>query len=185
MSPDATTLQHGTVGEELIERIRRLPALFPEPRSAVAPALDLVQEELGYLTEEAMSQVAEALHLDPGYVEGVATFYSLFHLQPVGKHRIYMCTNIACFLRGANELTAQLRQRLGLREPDDVTDDGLFSVEEVECLGACEYAPVARLDHRFHYDLTMDKLEALITERSERRRADRRLTDRRQPRASS
>src|SRR5205085_6189753 len=82
-----------------------------------------------------------------------------------GKHRFYMCTNIACMLRGAQELTQQLRAFLGLRDPDEVTDDGLFSVEEVECLGCCEFGPVARIDHRFHYDLTMEKLTALVAER--------------------
>jgi NADH-quinone oxidoreductase subunit E len=153
------------LSEHVLEEIERLPDDYPEPRSAVMPALDLAQEELGYLTPESMSQVAVALSLDPGYVEGVATFYSLFHLQPVGRHRIYMCTNIACLLRGAEELTAQLREKLELRDADQITADGLFSVEEVECLGACEYAPVARLDHRFHYDLTLEKLEGLIAER--------------------
>lgn len=165
MSPDSETMLHGRVSDEVVAHIREMPATFPEPRSAVSPALDLVQEELGYLTQEAMAQVAEALNLDPGYVEGVATFYSLFHLIPVGKHRFYMCTNLACMLRGAQELTEDLRAHLGLKDPDAVTPDGLFSVEEVECLGCCEFAPVVRLDHRFHYDLTLEKLKWLVAER--------------------
>jgi NADH-quinone oxidoreductase subunit E len=165
MSPDEETLPHGRIPDEAVERIKAMPAQFPERRSAVSPALDLVQEELGYLTPEAMTQVADALAIDPGYVEGVATFYSLFHLQPVGKHRFYMCTNVACMLRGAQELTDELRAHLGLEDPEDVTDDGLFSVEEVECLGCCEFAPVVRLDHRFHYDLDMAKLRMLVAER--------------------
>lgn len=150
---------------QVLEEIRALPSRYPEQRSAVMPALDLAQEELGYLTPDAMTAVARELDLDPGYVEGVATFYSLFHLEPVGKHRIYLCTNIACMLRGAEELAAQLRQKLALEASGDVTKDGLFSVEEVECLGCCEYAPVARIDHRFHYDLTLEKLEAIVAER--------------------
>jgi NADH-quinone oxidoreductase subunit E len=129
------------------------------------PALDLAQEELGYLTPEAMSQVAEALELDPGYVEGVATFYSLFHHAPVGKHRFYVCTNLSCTLRGANEIVDHLKTAIGVKERDEVSSDGLFSYEEVECLGACEYAPMLRLDQRYHYDLTAEKIDALVAER--------------------
>ena len=149
----------------VLEEIKELPARYPQPRSAVMPALDLAQEELGYLTPEAMSEVATALELDPGYVEGVATFYTLFHHFPVGKHRFYMCTNLSCTLRGANELVDHFKQAVGVKEPDEVSSDGLFSFEEVECLGACEYAPMMRLDQHYHYDLTVDKVDALIAER--------------------
>ena len=148
-----------------MEEIRALPPRFPDVRTAVMPALDLAQEEIGYLTPEAMSDVAAALNLDPGYVEGVATFYTLFHTQPVGKHRLYMCTNISCKLRGADDLLEHAMRQVGVKEQDQVSADGLFSVEAVECLGACEYAPMMRLDHAYHYDLTPEKLEALIAER--------------------
>jgi NADH-quinone oxidoreductase subunit E len=149
----------------VLEEIKELPAKYPQPRSAVMPALDLAQEELGYLTPEAMSEVAAALELDPGYVEGVATFYSLFHHFPVGKHRFYVCTNLSCTLRGANELVDHFKRAVGVKEPDEVSSDGLFSFEEVECLGACEYAPMMRLDQRYHYDLTVEKIDRLIAER--------------------
>jgi NADH-quinone oxidoreductase subunit E len=149
----------------LIEEIKALPGKYPQPRSAVMPALDLAQEELGHLTPEAMSEVAVALQLDPGYVEGVATFYTLFHLEPVGKHRFYVCTNLSCTLRGAEEIVGHLRTAIGVKEPGEVSKDGLFSYEEVECLGACEYAPMCRLDHRYHVDLTVEKIDALIAER--------------------
>src|SRR3982075_3526130 len=100
----------------VMEEIKALPAKYPQPRSAVMPALDLAQEELGYLTPEAMSEVARALQLDPGYVEGVATFYTLFHLTPVGKHRFYVCTNLSCTLRGANEIVEHLKGAIGVHE---------------------------------------------------------------------
>jgi NADH-quinone oxidoreductase subunit E len=145
-----------------IEEIQALPARFPEIRSAVMPALDIAQEELGYLTQEAMTEVAELLKLDPGYVEGVATFYSLFHLQPIGKHHFYVCTNLSCTLRGAVELCNHIKKRAGVDDFKEVSADGLFSVEEVECLGACEYAPMMRYRHRYHYDLTPEKVDALI-----------------------
>ena len=149
----------------LIDEIKALPARYPQPRSAVMPALDLAQEELGYLTPEAMTEVAVALQLDPGYVEGVATFYSLFHHQPIGKHRFYVCTNLSCSLRGSGEIVDHVKVAIGVKQADEVSADGLFSYEEVECLGACEFAPMLRVDHEYHYDLTAEKVDQLITSR--------------------
>jgi NADH-quinone oxidoreductase subunit E len=154
-----------TLSPHVLEEIKELPAKYPQPRSAVMPALDLAQEELGHLTPEAMSEVAEALQLDPGYVEGVATFYSLFHLEPVGKHRFYVCTNLSCMIRGAGEIVEHVKGAIGVRTPEAVSSDGLFSFEEVECLGACEYAPMMRLDHQYFYDLTTQRIDELIAER--------------------
>jgi len=153
------------LSSHLLEEIKGLPAKYPQPRSAVMPALDLAQEELGHLTPDAMSEVAAALQLDPGYVEGVATFYTLFHLDPVGKHRFYVCTNLSCMLRGAEDVVDRLKDAIGVREPGEVSKDGLFSYEEVECLGACEYAPVARLDHRYEFDLTRARIDSLVNDR--------------------
>jgi NADH-quinone oxidoreductase subunit E len=156
---------HSALSPHLIEEIKALPARYPQPRSAVMPALDLAQEELGYLTPEAMTEVATALQLDAGYVQGVATFYTLFHLEPIGKHRFYMCTNLSCTLRGAEEIVEHLRGAIGVKEAGEVSRDGLFSYEEVECMGACEYAPMCRVDHRYHYDLTAAKIDGLVAER--------------------
>ena len=158
---------HGTnaLPEHVLEEIRELPARYPQHRSAVMPALDLAQEEVGYLTPEAMSEVAAALDLDPGYVEGVATFYTLFHLQPIGRHRFYVCTNLSCSLRGSSDIVEHVKGAIGVREAGDVSKDGLFSYEEVECLGACEYAPMMRLDHEYYYDLTPETITALVVER--------------------
>jgi len=152
------------LSEHVLEEIRELPAKYPQPRSAVMPALDLAQEELGHLTPESMSEVAEALELDPGYVEGVATFYSLFHLAPIGKHHFYMCTNLSCSLRGSAEAVGRLKEAIGVKEPREISRDGLFSYEEVECLGACEYAPACRIDHRYEYDLTPAKIDSLVND---------------------
>ena len=160
-----TTKTTSALSPHLIEEIKALPARYPQPRSAVMPALDLAQEELGYLTPEAMTEVATALQLDAGYVEGVATFYTLFHLEPIGKHRFYMCTNLSCTLRGAEEIVEHLRDAIGVKEAGEVSEDGLFSYEEVECMGACEYAPMCRVDHRYHYDLTNEKVDQLVAEK--------------------
>jgi NADH-quinone oxidoreductase subunit E len=112
-----------------------------------------------------MTEVATALSLDAGYVEGVATFYTLFHLEPIGKHRFYVCTNLSCTLRGAEEIVEHLRDAIGVKEAGEVSEDGLFSYEEVECMGACEYAPMCRVDHRYHYDLTAEKIDQLVAEK--------------------
>jgi len=154
-----------TLSQRVLEEIRELPAKYPQHRSAVMPALDLAQEELGYLTPEAMTEVAAALELDPGYIEGIATFYTLFHLEPIGAHRFYVCTNLSCTLRGAQEIVEHVKGAIGVHEPGEVSRDGLFSYEEVECLGACEYAPVMRLDRRYQVDLTPQKIDALVAER--------------------
>ena len=158
---------HGTnaLPEHVLDEIRELPARYPQHRSAVMPALDLAQEELGFLSPEAMSEVAAALDLDPGYVEGVATFYTLFHLQPIGRHRFYVCTNLSCSLRGSSDIVQHVKSAIGVREAGEVSKDGLFSYEEVECLGACEYAPMMRLDHEYHYDLTPVTITSLVAER--------------------
>src|SRR5258708_12621797 len=108
-----------------------------------------------------MTEVETALQLAAGYVEGVATFYTLFHFEPIGKHRFYMCTNLSCTLRGAEEMVEHLRGAIGVKEAGEVSQDGLFSYEEGECMGACEYPPMLRIDHRHHYDLTAHKLAAL------------------------
>jgi len=155
-----------------IGEIKALPARFPEIRSAVMPALDIAQEELGHLTPEAMTEVAELLKVDPGYVVGVATFYPLFHLEPTGKHHFYVCTNLPCALRGAAEICDHIKKRVGVEDFEEVSTDGLFSVEEVECLGACEYAPMMRYRHRYHYDLTLEKVDALIDSAREERNGD-------------
>ncbi len=151
------------VSDHVLAEIRQLPKRFqPGARSAVMPALDLVQEEIGYLTPAAMGQVAQALQLDPGYIEGVATFYSLFHLEPIGRHHFYVCNNLSCQLRGAEEILDHLKARTGVSEYGEVTADGQFSFEPVECLGACEYAPVMRYQHRFHRELTAEIIDKIL-----------------------
>ena len=155
--------------DDLAAEIRAIPERFPAgARSPVMPALDLVQERHGHLTPELMAAVARLLDLDPGYVEGVATFYTLFHLQPTGKHHFYVCNNLSCQLRGAEEILAHIKERIAVVDYADVSVDGLFSVEPVECLGACEMAPMMRFEHAYHYDLTTEYVDRLIDERRNR-----------------
>ena len=157
-----TEARAGVLSEHAVEEIRALPPRFPQIRSAVLPALDVAQDEIGYLTREAMTEVADLLGLDPGYVEGVATFYSLLHLEPIGKHHFYVCTNLSCALNGAYQICDHIKRRIGVEHFQEVSADGLFSVEEVECLGACEYAPMMRYQRHYHYDLTLEKIDGII-----------------------
>ncbi len=138
---------------------------FAAGRSAVIPALHVAQEDQGgWLPAEAIDEVSALLSLPATYVGAVASFYTLFNRQPVGRHRIYVCTNISCSLLGAEQIVDVLSSRLGIR-PGETTPDGLFSLFEAECLGACGTAPAMQVDDRYYENLTEaaidDILEAL------------------------
>ena len=164
-SPGAPIESQGRLGQAVVERLRGLAVSYPDPRSAVMAALYAAQDELGYVTAAAMGQIAEILGMDVGYVEGIATFYTLYFTQPVGKHQFSICQTLSCALRGSDRLMEHTLERLGLEESGQTSADGLFTALEVECLGCCEYAPVMRLDNRFHYDLTTEMIDQLIDER--------------------
>jgi len=131
-------------------------------RSAVIPALHIAQKANGgWLSEEAMKAVADYLGLPQIQVFEVATFYSMFELAPVGKHKLCVCTNVSCMLNGSDEIVAHLKKRLKINL-GETTDDNKFTLKEVECLGACVNAPVLQLGHQFHEKLTPEKIDALL-----------------------
>jgi NADH-quinone oxidoreductase subunit E len=133
----------------------------PERRqSAVIPIMWLVQKQEGWVSEPAIRAIAELLGMAPIRVLEVATFYTMFHLSPVGKHHLQVCGTTPCMLRGAEELKAVCKKRIG--DKHAVSADGMFSWEEVECLGACVNAPVVAIDDYYHEDLSPDALEALM-----------------------
>src|SRR5438309_4025622 len=123
-----------------VQRARDVIGLYPQPRSALIPLLHLAQEQDGYLTAEAMEHVAELLDLTPAEVRGTASFYDMLFTEPVGRHLISMCTNIACMLNGAYELLEHAEGSLGVKA-GGTTDDGEFTLEEVECIALCDQAP--------------------------------------------
>ena len=135
---------------------------YPPERkaSAVIPILWLVQKQEGWVSEPAIRAVAELLDMPKIRVLEVATFYTMFHLAPVGKHHFQLCGTTPCVLRGAEELKEVCRRRIGRKH--EVSADGLFSWEEVECVGACVNAPVVAIDDYYHEDLTPETLEARI-----------------------
>lgn len=140
----------------------------PEQRqSAVIFALKFVQEENGgWLTEELMDMVAAYLNMPRIAVYEVATFYNMFELNPVGKHKICVCTNISCMLKGSDEIASHLKEKLGI-DFGQTTEDGYFTLKEVECLAACGGAPVLQIGRAYHENLTLEKLDDILSELKE------------------
>ena len=129
--------------EELRERIEGLMGRYPDRRSASIPALWAVQERYGWCTPEGIRQAAAVMRVTPAYLESVASFYDLLHTSPVGTHRIEVCTNISCWMRGADRLLDAFKEAVG-------DDSENFYVTGFECLGACDIAPMASIDQRYY-----------------------------------
>jgi NADH-quinone oxidoreductase subunit E len=138
-------------------------AKYPQEQkqSAVMAALRLVQEERGWLSNEMMDAVADYLDMEPISVYEVATFYSMYDLKPAGRHKISVCTNISCMLRGSAELMAYLERKLGIKR-GETTADGKFVLKEVECLAACGGAPMCLIGKTYHENLTPEKVDAIL-----------------------
>jgi NADH-quinone oxidoreductase E subunit len=146
------------------EEIRRIQDEYPDPGSALLPALYLAQGDYGgWLPEEAIEAVAAVMGLTPARVGAVASFYTLFHRQPVGRHVIYVCTNVACSLLGAQHMLEHLGQKLGI-QPGETTADGRFTLVEVECLGSCGTAPMMQVDDQYYENLTEAKIDQILAE---------------------
>lgn len=134
-------------------------------RSAVMAALRIAQDQNGgWLTTELMDAIAAYLDMQPIAVYEVASFYSMYELKPVGKHKICVCTNVSCLLRGSDEVVAHLKQKLGVSKFGEITPDGLFSLKEVECLAACGGAPMMQIGHDYHENLTPEKIDSILAE---------------------
>ncbi len=150
-----------TFSKEASERVSQLKAKYPEPASAVMPALYIAQEECGYISDAAVNWVAEQVGLAPIHVREVATFYTMYYQQPVGKFHFQVCRTLSCAINGSKFLLEHLQKRFGV-EPNHVTADGMFSYEAVECLGSCGTAPMCQINDRNFENLTPEKLEAII-----------------------
>lgn len=148
------------LNEDITERARSLMALYPDPRSALIPVLHLVQEQDGYLSPEGIEAAAQLLGLTAAEVRGTASFYDMFHLEPVGKYVVAVCTNIACMLAGAYELLERIEESLGTH-PGGTAPDGMFTLEDAECLALCGNAPCLTVNWRFFGDMTPERWEVL------------------------
>lgn len=147
----------------LIERIDEVVARYPSKKSAIIPALHLAQEHYGWLPPEAFEDVAEALETTPAFCQSVASFYDMFHLEPMGQHLIEVCTNVACALNGGGEVLEEFAEQLGV-EVGGTTPDGTFTLRTVECLGGCGTAPTVAVNHRFKEFFKTSQVRPLITE---------------------
>ena len=134
---------------------------YPTKRSALVPTLLYAQDETGYLGEEVIHEIAERLSLTDLEVRNVISYYSMLSTQPRGKYNVQVCTNIACMLRGGEELLDHCKQKLGVGHKG-TTADGLFSLEEVECIGGCSWAPAVQVNYDFHENLTEDKMDRVL-----------------------
>ena len=148
---------------ELAARFDRLVTLYPVKRSALIPMLLYAQDEVGYVSDPVVAEIARRLDLLELDVRNVLSYYSMLRTVPAGKYNVQVCTNISCMLRGGYELLDHCKQRLGIAHKG-VTPDGLFSLEEVECIGACCWAPAMQVNYDFHDDLTTVKVDQILDE---------------------
>ncbi len=147
--------------EKNVALAAQIIARYPRPRSAIIPLCHLGQEQDGYLTNDAMEHIAELVGATPAEVNGVASFYEMFKTHPVGKYLIGVCTNISCMLVGGEELLVHCSNKLGI-QPGETTDDGLFTLEETECLAACTEAPALQVNYRYFHRVTHETFDQLI-----------------------
>lgn len=136
---------------------------YPTKRSVLVPTLLFAQDEVGYLSEEAILEIAGRLDLSELEVRNVISYYSLLTTNPRGRFNVQVCTNIACMLRGGEEILEHCEQKLGIGHKE-TTPDGLFSLEEVECIGGCSWAPAIQVNYDFHENLTAEKMDKVLEE---------------------
>jgi NADH-quinone oxidoreductase subunit E len=151
--------------EEKLNKVQEIVARYPEgkQKSALIPVLHLAQEEWGWLSPETMDYVAELLQIKPVEVYEVATFYSMYHLKPVGKYVFEVCQTGPCMLRGSDDIIAYIQEKLGIRI-GETTTDGLFTLKTVECLGACGYAPMMQMGKYYKEHLTKERVDRIVEE---------------------
>jgi NADH-quinone oxidoreductase subunit E len=152
-----------TFSPELEARFAKMLTIYPpgRTRSAVVPMLMYAQDEVGYVSRELVAEVAKRCGIEPLMVDEVVGYYSMLHTKPMGKYHVQVCTNISCLITGGEELYEQAKHKLGIGNKE-VTPDGMFSLEEVECMGACSWAPAIQLNYDFHHNVTAEKLNKLI-----------------------
>ena len=139
----------------------RLVARYPIREAMIMPALWMAQEQAGWISAEAIEYIADRIGTYPAKVFELATFYTMYHLKPVGRYHICVCRTLSCWLRGKQEIVDYLADEIGIR-PGQMTEDEKFSLEEVECLGHCGTAPVVQVNGEFHEEMDLDKFKALL-----------------------
>lgn len=151
----------GRLREKHADVIDGLLARYPQKKSAILALMHLAQVEYGYMSQEAMEEVAEIVDVDPTHVLSLSGFYTLYYEEPVGKYVLEICNDLACALRGADEFVEHVCQKLNV-PVDGTTEDGLFTVKTVMCLGACDRAPMLQCNLKYEENLDEEKFDALI-----------------------
>jgi NADH-quinone oxidoreductase subunit E len=159
MSRDSETMS--IFSPQLVARFDALVKKYPVKRSALIPMLLYAQDEVGYLSDAVIDEIANRLGITTLEVRNVATYYSMLRFKPAGKFNIQVCTNISCMLRGAYELMERFQDELHIGHKG-VTADGVFSLEEVECIGACCWAPAIQVNYAFHDELKPDDVSGIL-----------------------
>jgi NADH-quinone oxidoreductase subunit E len=149
--------------EEFETRFAAMLTHYPTKRSALVPTLLYAQDEVGFISDEVIAELAQRLDLTELEIRNVISYYSMLTTKPRGKYNVQVCTNIACMLRGGEELLEHCEKKLGIGHKG-TTSDGLFSLEEVECIGACSWAPAAQVNYDFHENLTNAELDRVLDE---------------------
>jgi len=147
----------------LVEQIQEIAAGYPQSRSAVLPALRLAQEQYGWLSPDALREVADALDLTPAYCQAVASFYDMFHMKPVGRHLVEVCTNISCALVGAQQVLEAFESELGVKT-GETTEDGDVTLRALECAGGCGWGTVVAIDHRYREPVQPQDVPTIVSE---------------------
>ena len=146
---------------QLAERFDALVKKYPVKRSALVPMLLYAQDEVGYLSDAVIAEVAARICITELDVRNVASYYSMLRFKPVGKYNVQVCTNISCMLRGAYDLLEKFQDELGVGNKG-ITKDGMFSLEEVECIGACCWAPAIQVNYAFHDELSPEQVPGIL-----------------------
>ncbi|MGO8793980.1 MAG: NADH-quinone oxidoreductase subunit NuoE [Candidatus Sulfotelmatobacter sp.] len=149
--------------DEFEQRFAAMVTHYPTKRSALVPTLLYAQDEAGYLSEEVIAEIASRLDLTVLEVHNVISYYSMLTTKPRGKFNVQVCTNISCLVRGGEEILQHCAKKLGVGHKG-TTADGMFSLEEVECIGACSWAPAAQVNYDFHENLTAEKIDKILEE---------------------
>lgn len=149
------------LAEKYADRIEKIFSKYPDKRSAIMDLLYLAQEEYGWLSEDALEEVAALVDVDPTQAHSIAGFYTMYSEKPKGKYWFQVCTDLPCALKGADEFYRQLCDLLGV-EDGGTTEDGLFTVEQVMCLAACDKAPMMQCNFHYHENLDLERVKALV-----------------------
>ena len=149
------------LSDALLKKFDQVISHYPLKRSAIVPCLLFAQDEIGFISDEVIEEVARRVDVRPIEVIENIGYYSMLHRNAIGKYNLQVCTNVSCMVRGGEEILEHCKKRLGIGHKE-TTPDGLFSLEEVECLGACCGAPAMQVNYDFYEDLTPEKVDTLL-----------------------